>query len=211
MKKTLFFAVLTLMWACTAVGQVAPTDSTSRSEKALGDTPRSRRGGERNVLGAPVYYDTLGNVLGSSTPADSIYHRPPHHFRNRLEDEFCSTFLEFTGLFAHNDFAVGARLSYVPERWGLYGSGSVGFRHTYFSAGPVLRVSDCGDMLDLQVYGGLTLSRWLGSEAGVRLALPYEDKFCWTSMVMGLGYVNRHTYFTIGFSLSLQPGFFFLW
>lgn len=159
---------------------------------------------ERNVLGAPVYYDTLGNVIGSKTPADSLYHRPKHHFHNRLENEFCALFLEGKTLFASDDMALGGQLAWVPRRWGVYGSGSLGFTRGYFSAGPVWRMSDCGQTIDWQLYGGLVMSHRMGGEVGLRIGAPkLWGDFCWTSFSLTLGHVDRINYVSLGFSITL--------
>lgn len=189
------------------MAQTPTNDSTSR---VLGDDPRQHRSGERNILGAPVYYDTLGNRLGETHATDSLYRRPKHHYMNRLESEFHSFFLEYSTLFTSYDVAIGAKLSYVPQRWGFYGSLMAGINHAYVTLGPVLRLSDCGDIIDWHLYGGFALSRRLGSEIGIRIASAESDEFCWTSLSMGLGYVNHHSYFTIGLSLSLLPNMLFI-
>ena len=133
------------------MAQTPTNDSTSR---VLGDNPRQHRSGERNILGAPVYYDTLGNRLGETHATDSLYRRPKHHYMNRLESEFHSFFLEYSTLFTSYDVAIGAKLSYVPQRWGFYGSLMAGINHAYVTLGPVLRLSDCGDIVDWHLYGG---------------------------------------------------------
>lgn len=192
--------VIVMLLACGATW-AQTVDST---ERVLGDTPQPRRSRVQNVIGAPVYYDTLGNVIGQTAPADSFYHRPKHHFRNRLEDDFCSFFLEGQTLLGHNDMALGGQLAWVPQRWGIYGSGLVGVRHAYFSAGPVWRMSDCGNWIDWQLYGGLVVSRHLGGEVGLRMGSPeLWGDFCWTSFSITVGHVNGMNYVTLGFSLTL--------
>lgn len=184
------------LWAQTA-------DSVAAG-RVLGNESQVKRSRERNVLGAPVYYDTLGNVIGQSVPADSFYHRPKHHFRNRLEDDFCSFFLEGQTMLSAYDIALGGQMVWVPRRWGVYASGLVGERRGYFSAGPVWRMSDCGNWIDWQLYGGLTVSRHLGGEVGIRMGAPkLWGDFCWTSMSLSVGYVNGYNYVTLGLSLTL--------
>jgi len=157
----------------------------------------------RNVLGAPVYYDTMGNVIGQQ--ADSFYHRPKHHFHNRLEYDFSSFFLEGEALLGPNDLAIGAQMAWVPQRWGVYCSGLTGVYYNYLSAGPVVRLSDCGDRIDWQMYAGLVASHRWGAEMGFRMAAPRQwGDFCWTSMSLSFGYANRMSYFTLGFSLTLS-------
>ena len=159
-----------------------------------------------NVLGAPVYYDTLGNVIGREAVADSFYHRPKHHFLNRLENDYSSIFVEGTIQFGGNDFALGGQAAWVPQRWGLYCGGQTGVRHNYFTVGPVIRLSDCGHWVDWQLYAGMVFSRHVGGEIGVRMAAPRRwGDFCWSSGSLAVGYVNGYNYFTLGFSLAFSP------
>ena len=92
------------MLLCGAAG--AQTTDSVAVGRELGSEPRVKRSYERNVLGAPVYYDTLGNVIGQTVPADSFYHRPKHHFRNRLEDHFSAFFLEGQLMTGSRDMAL---------------------------------------------------------------------------------------------------------
>ena len=201
MKRLLFFGMLLLCsaaWAQTA-------DSVARG-RVLGDEPQERRSRERNVLGAPVYYDTLGNVIGQKEPADSVYHRPKHHFRNRLEDEFCAFFLEGQAMLHSNRINFGGQLAWIPQRWGVYGSSVIGPGCCHLSLGPVWRVSDCGNRVDCQIYGGLAseLLSSLGAEVGIRLAAPKQwSDFCWTSVSVTVGHVHETNYVILGFSLAL--------
>ena len=198
MKRLVFIGLL-LLGCSTAWCQT--TDSTGRT---LGDSPQLRRSRAQNVIGTPVYYDTLGNVIGQKAPDDSLYHRPKHHFHNRLENDFCSVFLEGQTRFSSNDVAVGCQLAWVPRRWGVYGSGMVGVRYGYFSAGPVWRMSDCGNWIDWQLYGGLVVSRQPGAEIGLRMGSPkLWGDFCWSSVSFNWGYVNGASYVTLGLSLTL--------
>lgn len=163
----------------------------------------------RNVIGAPVYYDTLGNVIGQDAPKDSLYHRPKHHFRNRLEDEFNSLFFELQSQFGGNDLAVGLQGAWLPKRWGFYGSVRSGLRYPYFSVGPALRLSDCGNTIDWHLYGGFVMGgniRRPGAELGLRMAGKRNDLgFAWSSFSVGAGYLDRQGYITFGLSLSLMP------
>ena len=158
-----------------------------------------------NVLGAPVYYDTLGNVIGSATPADSVYHRPKHHYFNRLEDDFSSVFLEGSVLFSEDDLAIGGQVAWVPRQWGFYCGAYGGVRHGYFTLGPALRLSDCGNWIDWHLYAGVVVSRHLGGEIGFRMAAPRQwGDFCWTSASVATGYVNGSGYISIGLSLTFS-------
>ena len=201
MRHTFFLAVF--MLCCTAWAQVEPAPDSPRP--LPGDHPRTAQKRARNVLGAPVYYDTLGNVLGQAAPADSFYHRPKHHFRNRLEDEFCSFFLEGQLQMGEDDMAVGAQLAYVPQRWGGYLGGNLGVFGNYVKVGPVWRVSDCGSDIDWQLFAGVNLCRHPGGELGLRMAAPrLWGSFCMTSYSMTFGYANNMCYLSLGFSLTLS-------
>ena len=96
--------------------------------------------GDRNVLGAPVYYDTLGNVRGSKASSEGKVTLPKHHYFNKLSNDYNSMFLELDGWFG-GDIALGGSFTWLPERWGFYGKGLLGARSNYFAAGPALRLS----------------------------------------------------------------------
>lgn len=205
---TIFLFSTLLTVGLTTMAQT--TDSTSHADRVLGDTPQKRHKGKANVLGAPIYYDTLGNVIGSQTPHDTFYHRPKHHFLNRLDYHFSSCFFEPIGMLGH-DAAVGLSFSYLPRRWGFYTTGMAGFRHGYVSAGPALRLSECGDAIDWHLYGGMTFSRHFGAEIGMRIASTANPGgFCWTSFSMGIGYINQGAYVTFGLGMALSPSLLLL-
>lgn len=174
---------------------------------------------EANILGMPIYYDTLGNVIGDGrpTPRGGHYRRPKHHYFNNLSDQYCGFFCEATGMIGPADIAGGFNLTYLPERWGAYGSALFGVNHSYLTVGPALRLSGYDSRLDWQLYSGIVFGGMhVGAEAGVRLALPQQrSDFCWSSASMGLGVINGDTYFTLGLSLQIVAfstlGLFLLW
>ncbi len=202
--------VMMLMLGLSAWAQVP--DSTASKGRELDGGQRQHR--ERNVLGAPVYYDTLGNVIGSEASRQGIPTLPKHHYFNRLSNDFCTWFFEADG-WVGGDLAVGASLTYLPERWGFYGKGLLGNRSNYVAVGPVVRLSDCGDWLDWQLYGGLVVSNHLGAEVGVRMALPRRSSsFCWESVSVGVAQMGNRTFLTCGMSMELTAvlsSFFILW
>lgn len=209
MKRLIFILLLSLGGSLCA----QTVDSTaSAGERVLGDEPQVRTQRERNVLGAPVYYDTLGNVIGQHQPSDGVYRRPRHHFHNRLENDFNNFFFEFQMLLGgRQGFATGAMLTWLPQRWGLYGSALVNWDYGHYSIGPALRLSDCGDYFDWQLYGGLAFDRRVGFEGGMRIAGPRSQSgFAWTSLSLGGGYVHGHGYMTFGLSLLLAPEMAFI-
>ena len=198
------------MLLCGAA-EAQTTDSVAVGRE-LGSEPRVKRSYERNVLGAPVYYDTLGNVIGQTVPADSFYHRPKHHFRNRLEDHFSAFFLEGQLMTGSRDMALGGQLAYVPQRWGAYLGGNVGLQGPYIKAGPVWRMSDCSNEIDWHLYAGVNICRRPGAEIGLRMAAPRMwSNFCWTSYSMTFGYANNMGYITLGFSLTLSTVLALIW
>lgn len=201
MRRLLIMAML----AMTATVWAQSPDSTRAAARELGGDERPARSRERNVLGAPVYYDTLGNIRGASAPADGQSRLPKHHYFNRLSNDFCSYFVELEGMVGPGDAAIGFNFSYLPQRWGLYGSALVGVRRDYFSIGPALRLSDNGDYLDWHLYGGLVISRHLGAEIGIRMASSRRSgDFCWQSVSMGAAFVNGRGFVTAGLSLELS-------
>ena len=209
MKKLL---TLVLLFACGSVwaqdvvrDSVATADSADTEENVIGAKPtatHTRR--EANVLGAPVYYDLNGNIQGSGEHSD-VYHRPKHHYLNNLDDRFCSVFAEGETLRGGSDMAFGLNFTYLPKRWGAYGSVLLGINHDYLSVGPVLRLSDYDSMLDWQLYGGLMLGgRSAGGEVGLRLAAPQRGcEFCTSSVSMGCAIVGNHAFLTLGVSVEL--------
>ena len=202
MKRLIIILALVL----TASAWAQSTDTTRTTPAAGGELDGGTRRAttlKNNVLGAPVYYDTLGNVRGT-TPHSDAPRLPRHHYFNRLSNDYCSYFLEVKSMIGH-DLAFGASFTYLPERWGFYGSALAGLRRPYFAAGPTLRLSDYGGSLDWQLYGGLVVSRHLGAEAGIRMALPKRSgSFSWESVSMGTTFVNGHFFFTCGLSLEFM-------
>ncbi|MBP3763830.1 MAG: hypothetical protein J6I49_08160 [Bacteroidales bacterium] len=241
MKRILLIAAMLFGMGTAAMAQVELTDSTRRAIPAdsiavdddeeddgpnvIGAQPMpSRPKGEANVLGVPVYYDREGNVRGShQAPAhrrgqspQGVYRMPEHHYRNNVGFNFNSCFFEVETLIGTRDAALGASFTYLPERWGVYGSALGGVHRNYFSVGPALRLSGRESALDWHLYGGALFSgRRTGGEVGLRIASQAgSSKFCWTSASMGMAFLNNQTYLTIGLSLevaALSALTFFFW
>ena len=223
MKRLILIALLLAtgtLWAQDVVRDSVPpaadsiavdiddNDTVDDEENVIGvrRQPRSKEQREANILGAPVYYDSYGNVIGSGETSE-VYHRPKHHYLNNLNDRFCNFFLEGELLTGRHDHAVGASFTYLPKRWGFYGSALVGTHHTYLSMGAALRLSDYDTGLDWQIYAGLGGGgRHLGGEAGVRVAPPkyHGGEFCWTSLSLGLANYGGYSFLTFGASLDLM-------
>ena len=224
MKKHFLLLAAILVWCAGAVAQntvgdslVAPkaptaaaadtTDEDDEENVIGGRVAKSRYSGEANVLGAPIYYDSLGNVIGGNPEVQhrGVHNLPSRHYLNSLENNYCSFFLEAQFLIAPRDVAAGVNFAYLPERWGAYATLMAGINHTYLSVGPSVRLLDASSSVDWQLYGGLMLGgQHAGAELGTRVALPRrESSFCWTSASMGLGVINGDTYFTMGISFSL--------
>lgn len=221
-RKYLIVIAVALLCALRPSAQVALPDSTSVAdsvtvtdstdidddeENVIGGRTVKTKKSEANVLGMPVYYDTLGNVISGDNPSPSggIYHRPRHHYLNNLGDNYCSFFAEVETMIGPSDLALGANFTYLPERWGAYTSVLAGTRSHYVSVGPALRLSDYDSRFDWHLYGGLVWGdRHIGCEGGLRFATPQrKSDFCWTSASMGLGVINGDTYLTVGLSIEI--------
>lgn len=198
------------VWAQDVVRDSVPSataDSADAEENVIGTKPSLRPAmgrKEANVLGAPVYYDMNGNVLGSGV-SSQIYHRPKHHYLNNLDNNYCSIFVEGEALHGVNDFAIGLNFTYLPNRWGAYGSVLFGLNHDYLSVGPALRLSGYDSSIDWQLYGGVMFGgRSIGGEVGLRIATPKHSKeFCFTSASMGCAVVGSHAFVTFGASIDM--------
>lgn len=213
MKKLLTLVLLLVsgsVWAQDVVRDSVPAvadDTTAVEENVIGTKPSLRydKGRkEANVLGAPVYYDGNGNVRGSGI-SSQIYHRPKHHYLNNLDNNFCSIFLEGEALHGVNDFAIGLNFTYLPKRWGAYGSVLFGYNRNYLSVGPALRLSGYDSSVDWQLYGGVMFGgRSTGGEVGLRVATPQRSKeFCFTSVSVGCAVVGSHAFVTFGASIDM--------
>lgn len=224
MKRHILLLAAILVWCVGAVAQntvgdslvapkatpqaVADTADEDDEENVIGGrVAKSRYSGEANVLGAPVYYDSLGNVIGGSPDVQrrGVHRLPAHHYLNSLENNYCSFFCEGEFLVAPRDVAAGINFTYLPKRWGAYASLLGGVRHSYLSVGPSLRLLDASSSVDWQLYGGLMFGGYrVGAEVGTRFALPRrESSFCWTSASVGVGIINGDSFFTLGISFSL--------
>lgn len=213
MKKLLTLVLLLAcgsVWAQDVVRDSVPAvvaDTADNEENVIGAKPAPKPAGtlrEANVLGAPVYYDLNGSVRGSGDTS-MLYHRPKHHYLNNLEDRYYSFFAEGEVMRGNSDYAVGVNFTYLPKRWGAYGSVLLGAKHDYLSVGPALRLSDYDSYLDWQLYGGVMFGgRSAGAEVGVRMAAPQRDsEFCITSASMGMAIVGNHAFVTFGASIGV--------
>ena len=185
---------------------VAATDTTAGEENVVGGRPQRNKhtSHKANVLSAPVYYDTNGNVVGSAHPSE-VYHRPRRHYLNSRDDRYASCFFEGELMLGAKDVAGGFNLTLLPHRWGGYCSLMAGMRDSYFTVGPALRLSGDRSSFDWQLYGGLVLGgKHTGGECGLRMALPKRSsEFCFTSASMGVAAINGNVYMTLGLSLEL--------
>lgn len=211
MKRYVFILMLVLCgaaWAQTPVDTSAVVSDTTDSEENVigGRVQQGARQHESNVLGAPVYYNLDGSVRqgGHRGNPRGEYHRPEHHYRNTLSSRFNTYFCEAEALLGDKDVAAGINFSYLPERWGIYGSMLAGFRHNYVSVGPVLRLSDTDDVFDWHLYGGLMFGDGVGGEGGMRIgAARGNSGFGWCTGSMGVAVMDGRGYFTLGLSLDL--------
>lgn len=212
MKRLIILAVLMLAATLGSVAQEVVGDSVPAAAgradsagRALGDEPRQRSGKKKpNVIGAPVYYDMNGNVIGGKRQSD-VYHRPKHHYFNNLSDRYCSVFAEGMAAYGAGSFAAGFNLAVLPKRWGAYGTAMLRRNDGYLSVGPALRLSGYNSSLDWQLYGGLVVGeKKLGAEGGIRLAVAKRgSEFCFTSVSLGLTTLDGDVMATLGLSLDV--------
>lgn len=130
-------------------------------------------------------------------------------FHSRSYSKF---FLELEGLYGFDDVALGANFSYVPRRWGCYGSFLVGSWSYWGSAGAVLRPVIEPSELDWQLYAGPAFGfDCIGLEVGTRLALGRDagSDFSWLSGSVGMiRLIDGSRYYTIGLSLEISTFLF---
>ena len=203
--------MLLMLLSCTCVwAQDVVRDSTAAAdtnENVIGGRPqRTNVQRKANVLGAPVYYNLDGSVrtAGSYGNPRGQYIRPRHHWRNTLDSQFNTYFCEVEGMLGTGDVALGMNFTYLPNRWGIYGSLLAGIRHDYASLGPVVRLSDYDDPCDWHLYGGVVVGDGVGGEFGMRIASPRRDgAFGWCSGSMGMVFLDGRSYVTFGLSLEL--------
>lgn len=209
MKKLI---VILLTLACSAVwAQSEATDSTAANdteENVIGGrVQRTNAQREANVLGAPVYYNLDGSVRSRDNRHGNPrgeYVRPRHHWRNTLDSRFCSYFCEAEGMFGTGDAAIGINFTYLPEKWGVYGSLLTGFNHDYTSLGVAMRLADYDSPCDWHLYGGLTVGDGIGGELGMRIAAPKQNgNFGWCTGSMGMVFMDGEAYITLGVSLDV--------
>lgn len=223
------FIIAVLLLACTEVwaqdvvrDSTAVADSADTEENVIGarpDSTYSRQKGrskkEQNVIGTPVYYGLDGqerrtglrpSEMRQRPGAPMDYRRPEHHHLNSLRERYSGFFFEIESLIGPRDLALGANFTYLPSRWGAYGSVLAGFNHSYLTVGPALRLSGYDSNIDWQLYGGLVFGgRHMGGEAGLRMAMPdHGSDFCWNSASMGIAILNGDSYLTLGLSLELS-------
>ena len=209
MKRWIIIA-LTLAWTAVQAQDIVrdsiAADTTDTEENVIGARPSPRAKGEkkeRNILGTPVYYDRNGNVIGTSRPARKEYHMPRHHYMNNMKHYCNSYFVECKGLFG-SDYAAGVAFTYLPDRWGIYGSWMANKFRSYVTVGPALRLSSADSKMDLQVYGGLMYTRRVGAEVGLRISgLKDKHNYSLISGTVGMAYIGNVGYITTGISLEL--------
>ena len=190
--KRFLIAVMLLtagcVWAQNPVRDSVPNDDADDTEE--------------NVIGGRVM--RTNGVRRSNHPQRDGYQRPRHHYRNTLDNSYCSYFFEVEGM-SGSDMAVGVNFTYLPNRWGAYASVLNGYYHDYLSVGPVVRLSDYDYGIDLQLYAGAIFGRHIGGEMGFRMALPQRNgEFCWNSASVGIGIQNGGAFVTAGLSLELS-------
>lgn len=210
MKKYLFLLVLLaggMAWAqVPADTTVTGTADTTEENVIGGRVQRTNIQSEPNVLGAPVYYNLDGSVRvgGYRGNPRGEYMMPDHHYRNTLSRHFNSWFCEAEAMVGDKDAAVGMNFTYLPERWGIYGSMLAGRRYNYASLGAALRLSDTYDIIDWHLYGGLIYGDGVGGECGMRIgATRGKTGFGWCTGSMGVAVMDGRGYLTLGLSLDV--------
>ena len=207
-------------------------EDTDDEPNVIGARRSSHSYGNDNLIGTPIYYDSMGNALGGSRRSNT-YQRPERHYLNDPGIHFNSYFLEFENLIGY-DYALGLGFTYLPRHVGGYGKAFIGIKAYYYAAGAAFRIAGAGSRYDWHLYGGLLLRQSheryaddidtyvirprttrLGGELGVRWAqVAKQGKFCWLSATMGMAYVNRHSFLTVGVSLEVAAiglASLFLW
>lgn len=216
--KRLLFLLLTLAWGSLWAQDVVrdsiriATDSIAVDDddepNVIGAKPAPRTSsGEDNILGAPIYYDSEGRAYGTGEPSSRVVHlhKDLDGLRPVEFDNFNHFFLELKSIFKYQNAALGVSFTYLPHNVGIYGSVLFNGKGQYLSLGSALRLSSASCRSDWQLYGGLTLNRTLGFEAGLRIAeTSHRDRrFAWNSVSTGWALYNGHHYFTLGLSLEV--------
>lgn len=237
MKRVLLLVALTFAWGSLwaqnvvrHVNQPSPdsiavdsiaVDDDDDEPNVIGAKPSPRHiKGEANILGAPIYYDSTGHAYGTGEPASrSVY--LPHGddvltpVTPRERNYFNHFFFECELLTTYHATAAGVNLTYLPKHVGIYGSLLFGTtRRPYCSLGAALRLVGNTSPFDVHLYGGITWSRTLGAEVGLRFAEPARNGlYAWRSGSIGWANFNGHNYLTIGLSLELAAlaGLLFFW
>lgn len=217
MKKILFILMLLaggMVWAQTpadtAKVNATSVDTADAEEENVigGRVQRTNPQHESNVLGTPIYYNLDGSVRqgnhrGNPRPSGE-YQRPEHHYRNTLGSHFNTWFCEAEAMIGDKDAAVGMNFTYLPERWGIYGSMLAGRRYNFASLGAALRVSDKYDLIDWHLYGGIICGDGIGGEGGMRIgATRGKTGFGWCTGSMGVAVMDGRGYLTLGLSLDV--------
>ena len=202
--------------ATLPVDSIAVDEDDDNEENVIGARPSTYKRGEENILGAPVYYDADGKAIGSGEPTRRTVKRPldTSNLHPVTIDNFNHFFVEIEGLFNRRSGALGLNFTYLPGRWGVYGSALFGRGRQYYSLGPALRLSGASARIDWQLYGGvMTTGRLFGGEAGMRVASMADDgRFSWLSASAGCAVVNRRAFVTVGVGLELSALFLlFIW
>ena len=199
-------AIMLLSSGITCMAQ-APADTTDNEENVIGGrVQRTNTQKESNVLGTPVYYNLDGSVKEGNHRGNprGEYNMPEHHYRNTLSRHFNTYFCELEGMFGPKDIAGGFNFTYLPERWGMYGSMMVGLRRNYASVGAALRLSDTYDEFDWHLYGGVICGDGVGGEGGIRIGGTRSDSgFGWCTGSMGVAVMDGRGYLTLGLSLEI--------
>lgn len=232
MKRFLLLAALTFawgsLWAQDVVRHINQPDSIAVDSIAVDDDDDEpnvigakpstyRKGGEANILGAPIYYDSEGRAYGTGEKSSRLVHLPQlgDSLHPVVLDNFNHFFLEMEVMGRYRNAAIGFNFTYLPRHLGIYGSALFGNHSQYYSLGAALRLSSASSNIDWQLYGGATFSHTLGAEAGIRIAetARKDSRFAWRSGSIGWALYNGSHFLTVGLCLEAAAliSWFFWW
>lgn len=117
--------------------------------------------------------------------------RFPHHYS------------ELIGSYQDYQMFVGANYTYIPKKWGLYGSFMYGFQGDYCAnVGPAIRLANSSFTgVDIHLFQGVGLnSGSLGGETGVRFGFGRDKKYGMWSLSGSLCYSSEGIGWSVGMS-----------
>lgn len=129
----------------------------------------------------------------------------PNARMHMRESNYSSVFCEVEALIG-NDIALGANLTFMSYRWGMYGSFLNGLYSNWGSFGVAFRPFAEPSPIDFQLYTGPAFGIGFGYEFGCRFAEgSYSSNSAFSAFSGSIGYANvgGFTYMTFGISILL--------